>query len=297
MVFWKHRGYAWRLPEGAAGTEKDYDVCNLYTGGGKMALIDMVNRLAVNHNDRVRDAVTINAGVEAASGRRIRIRAGTTTVTLQGRPLGAPLGTPWTDIPLASVTLPQMTHFVNFLTQNSFLPGNHRGVLNNAAWQGFYHLANRALAYTNHANAAVANPAEPSVACYDCGLVLPTRNIQIDHQRPVEGNNTEAVCKVFRSIGLTVGAAAGPKGAHFAGIHRANVGGVVGAAGAATAAKYTLNNIGEIYLTVADWCGLLTGNHELDMACMNHIINLRPLCPACNTPNRNTPHFPVPMAM
>ncbi len=35
-------------------------------------------------------------------------------------------------------------------------------------------------------------------------------------QRPVEGNNTEAVCKVF---GLTVGAAAGPKGTHFAGIH------------------------------------------------------------------------------
>ena len=45
-----------------------------------MALIDMVNRLAVNHNDRVRDAVTINAGVEAVSGRRIRIRAGTTTL-------------------------------------------------------------------------------------------------------------------------------------------------------------------------------------------------------------------------
>ena len=127
-----------------------------------MALIDMVNRLAVNHNDRVRDAVTINAGVEAVSGRRIRIRAGTTTVTLQGRPLGHP------------------------------------------------------------------------------------------SQRPVEGNNTEAVCKVFRSIGLTVGAAAGPKGAHFAGIH------------------------------------------ELDMACMNHMINLRPLCPPVTHAQPEYASFPGP---
>ena len=262
-----------------------------------MALIDMVHRLAANHNDRTRNAVTITAGVEEDSGRRIRIRAGTTTATLQSRPPGAGLGAAWTDIPLASVTHMQMTYFVNFLTQNSYAPGSHRNVLANPAWQGFYHLANRALAYTDHANAAVAKPAEASVACYDCGLLLPVRNIQIDHQRPVEGNNTEAVCKVFRSIGLTMGAPVGPKGAHFAGLHRANVGGVAGAAAAATGAKYTLNNIGEIYLTVADWCGLLTGNHELDMACMNHIINLRPLCPACNTPNRNVPHFAVPMAM
>jgi len=42
-----------------------------------------------------------------------------------------------------------------------------------------------------------------TVPCHDCGLVLPLRNIEIDHQRPVAGSTTEPVCKVFRAMGLT----------------------------------------------------------------------------------------------
>jgi hypothetical protein len=259
-----------------------------------MPLNDMVTRLNANHNVRTRDVVTIVSGHETGvHTRRIRIAANGTTAQLQSRPPGAAMGSPWADIVGATVTRPQMVAFVNFLENNSYAAGHHRNVLNNAVWRVFYNYAARPLAYIDNANVAVVKPHEASLPCFDCELVLPVRNIQIDHQRPQAGNPVEPVCKVFRSLGLTLEAATGPKGLHFGGVHMASVGGVAGIAGAAPGSpgKYTLSDRGQIYFTIADWCGLVDPPSELDEACMNHVINLRPLCSNCNPANRNTRHF------
>jgi len=44
----------------------------------------------------------------------------------------------------------------------------------------------------------------------------------------------------------------------------------------------------KIYFTLSEW------NNQYQVlvdACLNHIINLRPLCNACNSPNRNLQYF------
>jgi hypothetical protein len=116
------------------------------------------------------------------------------------------------------------------------------------------------------------------------------RNMTIDHQRPQAGNPVEATCKDFRAFGLTEGDPTGFKGSDYRIMNMANVGRVAGVANATLREKYTLNNVGQIYYTIADWAGLV-GNGELDTACMHHVINLRPLCGRCNSPNRNVQYY------
>lgn len=253
----------------------------------------MLTKITTAAGDLNRMCTTIAAGREIyIVNDRVFINAAARTATLQRRGPSV-AGRVWHNLANASVSVAHMTSFVNFISGNTFTVGQHRNVLANQDWQAFYNRAHRQLLYIGNNNLPMMTPAEPSVPCYDCGIVLREANIHIDHQRPVAGNNSEAVCKVFRALGLTVGAGTGPKAAHFHAAHSATVNGVAGIAGATRDQKYTLNAVGRIYLTIADWCGLLQGNNEFDMACINHVINLRPLCSTCNTANRNTPHYPV----
>jgi hypothetical protein len=249
----------------------------------------MINRLNAVHYDRNNPVVTIVNGAEHDAmppTHRVRIAPNTTSAVLQHR-----VGPHWLNVPgVAPVTQANMTAFVNFIRNNTY--PNHRAALTNSVpWRTFYNVANRVLTYLDQAGAPLAPAPNPeTVACYDCGLVLPLHNITVDHQRPQGGNQHEPVAKVFRAMGLTVDAAAGPKGTHFSAAQVPLVGGVAGAGVGTLQAKYTLNDVGKIYYTIADWCGVLA-DQTMTTACMNHIVNLRPLCNACNTPNRNIRHF------
>jgi hypothetical protein len=249
-----------------------------------------------NHNVRLFARATIVSGRHVTENspqtsqwlNRVSIAANSTDMVLQTRPMS---GTNWSAVnPAVSITQAQLLAFVNFINQNSYDDQAHRGVLTNATWRGFYNVAPRALVYVDHAGAPAGPPAPlpDTVPCYDCGLVHTLDNISIDHQRPIGGNPYEAICKVFRALGLTRGTVQGPKGAHFQAIHMAAVGGVASVS-TARADKYTLNTQGEIYYSLFFHRNML---QELAIACMNHIINLRPLCNGCNTPNRNTSHYP-----
>jgi hypothetical protein len=246
----------------------------------------VINRLNANINNRVYDMLTIVNGAEVDQQppiRRIRILPNTTQAILQQR-----VGPNWQPVPgVAAVTQAQVTQFVNII-QRSFTDGQHRQVLQNAEWRALYHVAPRVLTYLG-VNGAPLLPAPmgDTVPCRDCGLVLPFSNIDIDHQRPVAGNDLEPVCKVFRAMGLTQGAPTGRKGLHVNPAYSALVGGLPGAA-AGLNAKYTLNDVGQIYYTLVNWAGRSLIMQE---RCRNHIINLRPLCGSCNSPNRNVRHF------
>lgn len=50
---------------------------------------------------------------------------------------------------------------------------------------------------------------EKAFTCTICGIVLPMRHMEIDHQRPRSGGDLEALLKTMRAVGLTV---AGPHG-------------------------------------------------------------------------------------
>jgi hypothetical protein len=250
-------------------------------------LLTVPNRLNANHNTRTYDIITIRNGLEVDQQpptRRIRVVQNTTQAVLQRR-----VGPHWQDVlGVAPVTRQQLVQFVAII-QQSYIDNQHRGVLQQAQWRALYHVGQRVLSYLGQ-NGLPLNPAPmvDTVACADCGLVLPLRNIDIDHQRPFAGNDREPVCKVFRAMGLTVGGPDGHKGQGVVAAYMAQVGGLPGAANAALGDKYTLNDRGEIFYTLVNWAGK---SLIMEERCRNHIINLRPLCGACNTPNRNTRHF------
>lgn len=255
-----------------------------------MSFQSMVHRLNPKHYPRDYRVATIVEGRETTiDDRRIYIAANSTTAVLQTQPGGT--GTPWVPAaPAASVTQAQMVQFVRFIEDGSFTPGSYRDVIYNAQWRAFYNVAARALQYIDQSNTPTIKPAVDSVPCFDCELVLPTRNVTIDHQRPQEGNPVEATCKLFRALGLTKGDPDGPKGDAIRNAHMGNVGGVAGRANAPLRKRYTLNNVGQIYFTIADWEGFVDSG-DLDKACLHHVVNLRPLCNACNTSNRNVAHY------
>lgn len=198
----------------------------------------------------------------------------------------------WNDVPNMRVNYARAQAFDNIIAK-SFLKDQHRNVLTqNAQWKTFYHLRLRALLYINQSGGVVAKPAESTVPCYDCGVVLRVANIHIDHQRPQEGNEFEPICKVFRAMGLTIDGPrdASTKGATWSVAWATSVGGLA-SQGGGLPSKYTLNGMGKIYYTLAQWYGAPQELKDLEVACMNHIVNLRPLCSACNTRNRNPIRF------
>lgn len=248
----------------------------------------MIDRMQPKHYDRHNSMITIATGVEVDQQpptRRVRILPNTTTAILQHR-----VGANWHNVPgVPNITLAHVTAFVNFIRNNSFATGQHRQVLNNVAWRTFYHVGPRVLTWIGQTGLPLAPaPNGDTVPCFDCGLVLPLRNIEIDHQRPQAGNRHEPVAKVFRALGLTVDGPGGDKGVNVFANHGASVAGLASANTGNHASKYTLNDVGQIYYTIADWSGVLLVMEE---ACMNHFVNLRPLCSACNTPNRNVRHY------
>jgi hypothetical protein len=249
------------------------------------SMIDRLNGAV--HYDVHKFVVTIVDGVpHRPPTERVRIAPYSNRAVLQRK-----VGPHWQDVPGAAVTQIQMTAFVKFIRDNTY-PHHYRDTLTKSVpWRTFYNVANRVLMYLDKAGAPLGPvPNTETVACYDCGLVLPLANITVDHQRPQGGNPYEPVVKVFRAMGLTVAAAAGPKGTHFSAMQVPHVGGVAGAGMGTRQAKYTLNDVGKIYYTIADSCGVLKDN-TLTTACMNHIVNLRPLCNACNTSTRNLSYF------
>ena len=127
-----------------------------------------------------------------------------------------------------------------------------------------------------------------SAPCMICGLVLPLRNLTVDHQRPQSGGETEAVLKTFRAFGLTSEGPQGPKGKsvmeHFTkGVPlqpvltqpaRAALG------GSSLTDRYTLNDVGTLlYSFVVDAGELDTLKSE----CMHGLLNLKPACQTCNS--------------
>ncbi|MEM7165331.1 MAG: hypothetical protein AAF581_07705 [Planctomycetota bacterium] len=137
--------------------------------------------------------------------------------------------------------------------------------------------------------------------CHYCGLLIPDKLVQLDHQRPKTGGRVTAVAKVLRWYGLTRGPGKGPKhqamalGQGKGGGKRvlrpiAPKGQPTGDAGQPgnwsedKKQRYTTNVAGTALISVLHAAELYKA---FEARCVNSNINLVPSCGACNRARSN----------
>ncbi len=222
---------------------------------------------------------------------------------LEGRLNGHVVKTTWNHMNLSSISLIQLNgavkaapttaqvdEFFKFLTGNFSFGASYRNVKDCAEWRTFYGVQDPPMYSTMYIdkNHNVKLAQDPLVPCRACGIVLPLKVITIDHRHPQTGGAVGAVCKVFRGLGLTVGGPKGAKSKQWQNTQTAtNVGGTAKVIGS-TNERYSLTETGLIYYTMFKEAGAL---QKLYDACMNNILNLRPVCGPCNSRLRNSGAF------
>jgi hypothetical protein len=149
-----------------------------------------------------------------------------------------------------------------------------------------YDVANRNIFYVS--GGVLTGKMELSIPCMLCGVVLPIRNMTIDHQRPQTGGAYEAILKTFRAFGLTKEGPKGEKGKKikehlFTGAQITTVPTKldrISVAGTSLNDRYTLNDEGtELYSFIC-----ASGNLEqLKIDCLHGLMNLQPACNSCNS--------------
>jgi hypothetical protein len=214
--------------------------------------------------------------------------------------------------PTVNLALMNLGQLEALITQMLLVaPGveDYHGMVRHPLWQRLYQMANRQLRYLDGTTAS-DHTAESSIPCYRCGILLPTRLITLDHQRPQSGGEVEAVTKVLRAFHLTV---AGPKGAKgqlvAAAIQEGHPkltnqamgrsavtavptipGRMAVAAGSTLNDRYTLNPEGCLFLSLVvasdAWSTLKT-------QCMHSMLNLLPACQHCNSSRGNPLKYPA----
>jgi len=114
-------------------------------------------------------------------------------------------------VPGRTATWQEVEPYFSEIKAISFAINGYDGVKTNNVWRQLYQVKLRQLACVEGPNEKLGLP-EDSAPCHMCGLVLPLSSIDIDHQRPQAGGESEAVAKVFRAFGLTMQGAVGSKG-------------------------------------------------------------------------------------
>lgn len=187
---------------------------------------------------------------------------------------------------MATLTRAQIAAFCNTVHQLA-VGADHRACKTNAMWLNFYSLEYQPqVMYVSPTDGTSRYVSEPMMACRQCGIVIPLKVISIDHQGPQTGGEAKAICRVFRSLGLTITGGKGKKSrSPAAAAMTAAVGGLPSTGLQEKKYRYTLNRVGEIYFTMAYKANILSNERGLFM---NSILNLRPTCPHCNSSLRNS---------
>lgn len=185
------------------------------------------------------------------------------------------------------LTRPELRSFFQFVEQNT--DSNYRNVKDNLFWRSLYGVRSKQFdSYDSKANQKGTLTLDATY-CPKCNVILPLRNLTIDHQKPQKGGEIEAMMRVFRAAGLTVSTGSGTKNRYLQGQIAPLVGGNTtilkrGERGS-DPDRYTLSAKGVIYFTALQHYKL-TG--EMLQMSMHHIVNLRPMCGPCNSSLRNS---------
>jgi hypothetical protein len=193
----------------------------------------------------------------------------------------------------ATLTRQELVEFYNYVESNT--DNNYRNVKTNALWRQMYRVqefqSNGLNVYTkfDSKSAQISRVTLEVSYCQRCGIILPLRNLTIDHQKPQKGGDVEAMIRVFRAAGLTVSTGSGEKNRNIQRSIASKVGGdqqvLIRGQRGTNQDRYTLNPKGTIYFTMLQYYNLT--DQMLQMS-MHHVANLRPMCGPCNSSLRNT---------
>jgi hypothetical protein len=175
----------------------------------------------------------------------------------------------------------QLQYFFQLL-EDLWCGENYRNVKTNQAWKDLY--GKEDVVFKKINNGVASLEAFESVACRECHIVLPLRNLTVDHQQPQAGGAIGALCRFFRAVGYTKDRPTGNKGKDLLARHAGNAGGDTVAASTSEASRYTLNYRGIIIYSVFRDANKL---EELKRRCMHSFVNLRPVCGSCNSSLKN----------
>jgi hypothetical protein len=188
---------------------------------------------------------------------------------------------------LEKLSRDEMRNFFDFVGQNSV--NAYRNVTTNNLWRQLYGVRSKQYdTYDSKANQK-GTAMHDATYCQRCGIILPLRNLTIDHQKPQKGGEVQAMLRVFRAAGLTRSTGSGTKNRFLQGQIAQTVGGnqtvLQRGQRGGDVDRYSLSSKGIIYFTLLQHWNL--AGEMLQMS-MHHIANLRPMCGPCNSSLRNT---------
>lgn len=196
----------------------------------------------------------------------------------------------------------------------SYAGSTYDNIIRQKNFRDLYQVAQRPIFYVN--GVTLGQKTEDSVPCQICGIVVPVTHITIDHMRPQTGGEIEAVAKVFRTLGYTVAGPTGQKSQHLqtavrgaiaspfglgVGLQQVQMGvtlppiptkpgrGPKTPPTSTVVDRYSLTWEGYLFYSIVK---ALNCTAELEVRCMNSLINLRPLCGHCNGARGNPLKFP-----
>lgn len=192
------------------------------------------------------------------------------------------------------MTMDQVMASAGMISRIAFAKTQYGKVANDTMFKKIYDVEERWLDYIQ--GGVLMKKLQLSAPCMICGLVLPMRNLSIDHQRPQTGGEIEAVLKTFRAFGLTMEGPQGPKGLAI----RTHVTegkvlkpvftkpGRSGLGGNNLADRYTLSDVGTVLYSFIAAAG---ETEQLRTQCMHGLLNLKPACQTCNSARGNPLKF------
>lgn len=191
--------------------------------------------------------------------------------------------------PLAEIPMEELIKYAVTISEYAFAVNTYREVLDHPDFRKLYKMKLRELTYFKN-GVDGKGEFEETGACTKCALVLPWYNLTIDHQRPQDGGEIEAVLKTLRALGLTVEGPQGDKGRIIRGLMprgrgvRPKLDRLIPLPGVDLNKRYTLNHEGTIFYTL-----ICAARHEryLGTQCMHGLLNLRPYCNRCNSSRRD----------
>lgn len=105
----------------------------------------------------------------------------------------------------ATLTFEKIGHLALILDLFARAPTTYTTIKDTPAFSALYLSGPHDILYVNGPHS------EESIACQACGIILPNRYMQMDHQRPQVGGEIESVVKSLRLLGLTAGKPHGSK--------------------------------------------------------------------------------------
>lgn len=187
---------------------------------------------------------------------------------------------------IATADRPKVETLYRNIENYAYSSSTYRDIKTNVLWKQIYAVQAGAIDYWNKKTPASTKMVDKAFCLGACGLHLPLSVLTIDHQRPQSLTGLEVLMRMFRGMGLTMGAPAGFKNTQMMARWANDVGGNPDS----TRSKdkddqNTLSMQGVLYFSIFRHIGVPI--NELKDIAMHHFLNLRPMCGPCNSSRSN----------